>query len=123
MADRVLVWDSEAVQGDGRSQGPSHVLDRDYSPIRCTCVSKQTADSIGHQFDIRDDGVSIFEVLPTIDPGESNNEAVEDSFAEASGHMEKGSVITLDRLAGSGHITVSLELEALPDDDEPESAP
>ena len=118
MSDRVLTWFIGAVEGDGTSQGPSYVLDDDYEPVACFLIGKQAADKNGVEVDIKADGVSIFDTRPTLDQGETNNEAFGDDFTGASGHLGEDSVVTLDVLTGGAGITVSLELDRLESDEQ-----
>lgn len=112
MADRILNWYIEEVLGDGTNQGPSFYLENNYSlPAEVRVYAGKSPDSTDLQIDIKDDGVSLFTNLPTLQKGANGLDWWED-FNDDLTLMAKYSLITLDitQSGGAKKITVQLEL-------------
>jgi hypothetical protein len=121
VADRILTWYMHVLEGDNTSVGPVYVLDRDYQPRTVRVHVKRAPDARDMTFDIKDDGVSIFTVLPRLVKGQTSEDVAEDFLPSAS-TMAKYSLVTLDLYpAGAAGITVQLELVAEQDDEMAES--
>lgn|SRR3990167_693140 len=121
MADRIMTWHIAGLIGDGVSQGPAYVLDKDYALPGVVRLYAQRApgyDSL--RVDIKADGVSLFEdaigarpaSVPSLQKGRSIEEHW-DSFRDSLRRVDRFSVITCDVLdsGGAADITVSLELD------------
>lgn len=59
MADRILVWHLDRLNGDSR-QGPTYYLDRDYEPVAVRIYATIAPKDGELVIDIKDDGSSIF---------------------------------------------------------------
>lgn len=119
MADRILIWYVPTLEGDHTEQGPTHILDRDYTPLAVHVYAKRAPDADDLTFDIKDDGTSIFSSgAPRLLKGQTLEEVAEDWNADAP-LMARHSLISLDLTpSGASGITVTLELEAVGDSDE-----
>ncbi len=114
---RFFDWYVENVTGDGTSQGPTFIADRDYRPEAVRVHASVPPDAGDMAFDILDDGVSIFTSLPTLRKGNNSEEVAED-FDSSANTIKKYSLISLNFTSNAGKgITVQLELVAEEDDD------
>ena len=119
MADLILTWHIPGVLSEtgvvDSNTGIEYTLDKNYSPDRVILRLKTVGASDGASctIDINDDGVSIFDVNPTI--GQGLSEVVWSSFDDALTYLKKDSVVTLDidqvsgKLSGAD-LTVQLDL-------------
>lgn len=121
MASRILIWHLEELTGDGTSQGPVYILDKDYAlPGVVRLYAKRPPGYDSLRVDIKADGVSIFEdavrtgkaSVPSIQKGR-NIEERWDSFRDTLRRLDRYTLLTCDVLdsGGAGGITVALELE------------
>jgi len=100
MADLILTWHIPGVLSEtGVVEGNTlteYTLDKDYEPERVILRLKTPGDSSGTSctIDINDDGVSLFDINPTI--GQGLTSVIRDSFGKTITALEKDSVITLD---------------------------
>lgn len=119
MADLILSWHIPGVLSETGvvevNTGIEYTLDKNYVPSRVILRLKTAGASDGDSctIDINDDGVSIFDVNPTI--GQGLTEVVWSSFDDALIQLKKDSVITLDIDSVSGvtsgaDLTVQLDL-------------
>lgn len=111
MANRILTWYLPEIVGNGTSQGPTFIADRDYNPreARIYAGDKPDADQLIVTF--RDDGTSIG--VSRLAKG-ANNEPLAGNWDRAIETLiEKYSAISLDvtQSGGAKKITVQLELE------------
>ena len=121
MADRILTWYIESLVGDGTSAGPVFVMDRDYRPHVVRVHAKRCPDAGHLSLDVKDDGVSIFGLLPKLTKGQTSEDVAED-FQPNADTIAKYSLVSLDlNSSGASGITVQLELEAEADSEVEES--
>ncbi|KKN30809.1 hypothetical protein LCGC14_0830170 [marine sediment metagenome] len=123
MADRILTWYIENPKNTG-SEGATYCLDRSYSlPGMVRVYAGDAPGSAELQVDIKDDGVSIFTNLPSLQKGENELDWWED-FNDDLSIMAQYSWVSLEipQFGGAKRITVVLELQyenaELPQDDE-----
>lgn len=117
MADRILTWYIDTLVGDHTTQGPVHTLDQAYSPVACRVNVKRAPDAGDLEFDIKADGVSIFETLPRLKEGETSEDVAEDWGINGGEEIARYSLISLDLTPnGASGITVQLELVAADDE-------
>ena len=93
----------------------AHVLDQDYRPVAVHLHLKTASVSGVGQFDINDDGTSLFDSPPDMDKGQTL--ATMTTFLTAN-IMEEGSAITLDADTvgvGQAGLSVHLDLEEVVD--------
>jgi hypothetical protein len=119
MADRILTWHIPGPvasvaglvePGTKVNVGAEFVADCDYVPVRVLVLVQTMPVSGLLTVDVNDDGVSIFDFVPSLGAGHTQREA--DLFLDDP-TIEEGSVITLDIDAvpvGATDLTVHLEL-------------
>ena len=138
MADRVLTFHRESGAGAGR-MGPAYFIEADYTPTTVRIHSEETPTVGAAEFDIFDDGVSIFDNRasiikalpsrrgPTTSQGTSTTvvlsegDSVEEMAEDFNDNViERGSWVTCELFkSGNGrNYTVLLELRKLTEDDE-----
>lgn len=114
----ILTWHIPGVLSETgvveTNTGVEYTLDRDYVPVRVLLrLKKAGASDEFCTVDINDDGVSIFDINPTIGQGLLSTSWT--AFDDALTVLEKDSVITLDidsiseKTSGSD-LTVQLDL-------------
>ena len=116
MADRVLTWYIDQIEGDGTTAGPVYCLDKNYD-LRSAKVrlhAKKAPDAGVLTVDIKDDGVSVFSTasgFPALQKSRQQEEEWDD-FSDSLRRIEKFSFVSLDIRSSGGAkgITVSLEL-------------
>ena len=135
MADKVLTWNCLSSGGNKYHIGPTYYMDADYIPTAVRIIAEEAPDVEDAEFDIYDDGVTIFAdrapkylhtrtgkvesdgakttVLLHVDESE---EVDADDFAEDT-VIEEGSWVTCNCVKDGGgrNFTVHLELEKLDD--------
>ncbi len=119
MADRIFSWHEPGVMSEtnvvGTNTKEAYTTDKDYVPERVILRLKTPGATDGDSLtiDINDDGVSIFDVNPTI--GQGLTEMIVTSFKSTLVQINKDSVLTLDIDQVSGttpgnDLTVQLDL-------------
>jgi len=123
MADRIMVWHIETVIGDGTNQGPTFIADKDYSPHVVRVHAKRAPDAGVLEFDIKDDGVSIFPLdRPYLRIG-SNTEEVAEDWPETTATIARYSLVSLDLVdCGGGAHGITVQLELIADEDDGDRA-
>lgn len=117
MADRILTWYLDALMDDQVSLGPTHMMDRDYIP-QVVRVHAKRAPGSDVEFDIRDDGASIFDAQRPVLPKDETFEDVAQDFLPDATTIAKYSLVTLHLISGgTPGMTAQLELVAAEDDE------
>jgi hypothetical protein len=131
MADRILVWQCFSAAGNKWHIGPTYYLEADYAPLAVRIIAEQAPTVEDAEFDIYDDGISIFvdnahkyrhtrtgqiesdgaETEIKLMVNESSEPYAEDFIEDTI--LEEGSWITCNCVKDGGgrNFTVSLELE------------
>lgn len=109
---RYLTWHIDHRRGGDASQGPLYYADHDYTPGAFRILARQVP-ATELRVDIRDDGVSIFNLgYAELTRGETLEENAEDYPAEVA-VIAEGSVISLHvvRTGEADDFTCELEVE------------
>ena len=135
--NRILVWHHEGAIGNNERIGPTYYMDADYEPLAVR-LHAETAPGREAEFDIFDDGVSIFEnrkstkintttgVRTVVSDKTTAVLGEDESSSDIAGNLlestiEEGSWVHCNLVdTGDGkNFTVQLELRRLHGDDEP----
>lgn len=137
MADRILVFHSDAVRRPGDSIGPTYYMEADCAPLAVR-IHAEKAPTVGDaSFDITQDGVSIFanqtpeRVYPErrlsyvaetkkveLPKGQTNEELADDFVSDLAFTAGGWVQCVLKNAAGGENFTIQLELENLSEPDE-----
>jgi hypothetical protein len=138
MADRILTWQCFQANGNKYHIGPTYYLEADYAPLAVRIVAEHAPDVDDAQFNIYDDGTSIFvdnahvyrhtrtgqiesdgaETEIPLHKDESSEPYAEDFIEDSI--LEQGSWISCNIIKDGGgrNFTVHLELEKQTDTQE-----
>lgn len=118
MADRVLTWHREGVSADNVRIGPTYYLEAEYEPVAVRIHAENAPSDDAAVFDIKADGVSIFNSTIALAKGQTTDEAADDFKAGLI--LSVGSWLHCQLLSTSGgrNFTIQLELERVSEPEE-----
>lgn len=118
---RYFTWHIESLVGDNTNLGETYIADRAYRPIQVYAYAKVAPDAGHMEFDILDDGTSIFTSGSVVLPEGQNSEDLADDFGDNAEEIAQGSIISCNLTAPNGAKGVTIVLVAMAENDEAET--
>jgi len=130
MADKVLTWSALSSGGNKYHLAPTYYMDADYTPVAVRIIAEEAPDVTDAEFEIYDDGVSIFvdrspkyphptgsgkvesdgAITTVVLAKDESNEINEDDFVRDL-TIEEGSLVSCNCVKDGGGRNFSIHLE------------